>query len=187
LINKVNGYFDFEVIKNYEKLNDKLVINYLDGSSSETFLDRESKIILLMEEQGLKYANEYDNISNYCVNIVSGVSSLILTLVGTLGWIKFKCDSLILDNDQLVLVAFVSSIGVGSEVILIRSLFYKLAFLIGFLNDKKKYNYYFKNKEEFSGYVSINELDNYSLDYLKEMVNDNNYKSSFKKILRRKR
>ena len=131
---KINGYSYFEVIKNYQKLDDRLIINYLDGSSYEYNLEDENKILALMEKQGLKYAKDFDNISNYCSNLVSGSSILVVLLIGTLGWLKTKCTGDTLSNDELILVSSISSVGVASEVILIRKMFLKNSNVINILS-----------------------------------------------------
>ena len=180
----IDGYCNFEVIKKYEKLDNKLVVTYLDGSSFEFDLKYEDKILLLMEKQGLNYAKEFNNMNNKCVNLVSGASSLVILFIGTLGWLNSKCSLSNVNDLELFLV---SSFGVGIEVILLRKVFFKLAYLMEILEDKEKYKYYFNNKELLGDYIGINELDNYSLSYIKEMLKSDEEKYVSKKVLKRKR
>lgn len=178
---KIDGYCDFEVIRNYKKINDKIIVIHLDGSVLECQLQKEKDILALMEEQGLEFAGGISKKNKYLLKVGSASSGLIILLFGTLQGMEM------LATNELMLGTCLGSILLAVDIIGLRKLFFYVASSVPVLENQEKYNFYFENKNILGSYVSINELDNYSLEYLKKLVSYEKKSNSKAKQLKRKR
>lgn len=181
--NNIDNYYNFEIIKNYQKLDDKIIVTYLNGYVAKLDISNEQNILVLMEEQGKNYIKKINNKKQYLFKIISATTGLVIILFGTLNWLEKLCTTNI--NDETLLFGTIASSSIiAIDIILFKKLFKNLSSQISLFEDQEKYQYYFKNKETINKYITINELDDYSLSELKKVVN---LKNKIKTKTKRKR
>lgn len=182
------GYIEkskHEIIKNYEKKDNKLIINYLDGSDKEVFLKDEIEEQILNKMLGqakernmsLTVKDVIDKRRHY---ILQEICNILLGFSSTLRLITSKMTE---NNLSFTLNAVTAS---GFCILaIINGVEYKI--YNDQLKELKKYAIYLDllNKLEKSNqlninsllkiegnYVNINTLDNYSLKEIKELRNN---------------
>lgn len=180
---KIIGYQDYEVIKKYEKLEDKIIVIYLDETTNEINIDKEDEIIKLMENQGKVYAQSYLDNKNYLIKIVLTSSSLLALMFGTFQAMDYLVTNKVLEDLGLIIGTIAGSTVLAGDIVLWKKLFLNIASKTKNINNQEKYYYYFKNIDILKENININELDNYNLPDLKLVV----YNKEKPKTLKRKR
>ncbi len=183
---KICGYLDYEVIRKYEKLKGKILIVYLDGSVCEVGLDQEKDIIQLMEKQGKDYASEYGGKRKYLVKVFGSSVSLIFLLFGTFQGMENLCSNGNVENEGLLLGSILGGICLTVDVILWKKLFGSIVAQSNHFDEVGKYYYYFDHYDILKDYIGINDLDNYDLSSLCNMVSGESAMGKRKKLVRKR-
>lgn len=177
------------IIKKYKKTDDKIIVTFLDGHKETTNIDEEEQILNRMLKQATKKNNNSDleeMTKNKKMFLNFTIHNMFLELASLS--IPYITDADIASKISLFLT------GVFSVFLVEEAAFFKLS--RNKINELKKYAIYLEKKEEIDEYMSngietfnINKLDNYSLEDLKlikKELEDNELKSSSRKVLVKK-
>lgn len=175
---------DKEIIKNYNKENDILIINYLDGSQQEILLTDENEKKLLSEM--LEQAKERNNSSTIEKTERSRnrflFQEILCLLFASSNMLRaVRCS---ISNEKFLALVYPLLAGACGVLAVINDVEYKLynekldefkkyAVYIDLLNKLEKLNENEKNNllKIENNYININTLDNFSLKEIKKLRN----------------
>lgn len=181
-----------ETIKNYEKFEDKIIINFLDGSSQEILLKdgTEEEILNKMlvqakeRDMSLTVKEIIDKRRHYLLqeicNILLGFSSTLrlITSKMTENNLSFTLNSITASG--FCILAIINGVEFKIYNDELKEL-KKYAIYLDLLNKLEQSNQLNINSLlKIDGkYVNINTLDNYSLKEIRELINNINYSKTF--------